>query len=782
MRKILISATLVMVCLFGQAQNSKNMTLLDSLTFQTTLSDVWAFEYDSTEYALVGLYNGVAIVSLANPANPTVLQTIPGQGSIWRDMHIYDHYAYASNESGGGLLIIDFSNLPGTVSYKDTIIAGLNTAHNVFVDGDFLYMFGADIDNGGASIFDVGTDPWNPSKVGSWSTRYIHDGTVRDDTLWAGAVYDGLVEMINCSNKSNPTLMGNKTYVNAFTHNVWPNDKGDICWSTDELANAYIYAWDVSNPANITELGKIRSDISNGTATPHNAHWIDDFLVVSYYKDGIVVFDVARPHNMIQTGWYDTNPITGGGTDGCWGAYPYLKSGICLATDVDEGFFVFDPTYTRGCYLEGDVTDSVTGNPINGATVTINMTNASDDSDPNGFYATGVADAGTYTATYSKFGYKSKTVSVTLNNGVLTTKNVELVAAPTLTYTIHVEEEGTGNAVPGASVIASQSGGSIDYTADQNGDIVAQNFFEGSWDFLAGAWGYQTKQITDTADQNNTNIVIKLDPGYYDDFMFDFNWTVSGTANAGIWEKGDPVGTSMQGLANPEDDDPNDFGLEAYVTGNAGGNAGNDDVDGGETILTSPVMDLSLYTMPTLKFKRWFANGGGFGGSIDDTLTCQITNDGVNWKNLTQVFGGANNQWTQEIFPISLYVTPNTTVQVRFICGDYGNGHVVEGAIDVFEVTGAPVFVSRDVDMTATSLQVFPNPMGEETRISYDLAGFTGDVEFVLTDLAGRTIQTRTISDRKGSFKLKFEGPSGVYLGSLKAKDGTTIESVRIVK
>ena len=768
------------------AQSSKNISLLKNLKFGSDLSNLWGIKYNGTEYALVGTYDGLSIVSLASPANPVILQNIPGQQGIWREVKTYQDYVYVSNETGGGIQIIDLSNLPNTVTYKDTTIGGLTTSHTLWIDGENLYVFGADIDNGGASIFTLLPDPMKPVKIGAFTQRYFHDAFVRNDTCYAAEIYDGLFEMIDMTNKSNPVVMGSKSYVNSFTHVAWPNDKGTVAFTTDEVNAAYVYSWDVTNPSNIQELGSIRSDLSNGLAIPHNAHFRNDYLVVSYYADGVVIFDVSRPHNMVQVGWYDTNLLTGGGMDGCWGAYPYLPSGLLLASDMNEGLFVLNPAYVRGCYLEGNITDSATGTPISGAAVTINSTSATDNSNGNGFYATGVADAGSYTATYSKFGYISKTVNVTLANGVLVTKNVQLAMAPVVSFSIQVYETGTTNPVPFAGIVATTSGGGVDYTADANGQVSDPSFVMGTWTITAGAWAYQTVQTTAAVDSQNNSIVIQIPYGYYDDFIFDYSWTINTTANAGAWEKGDPNGTGLNGgYGNPEDDMPADFGVEAYVTGNGGGSAGFDDVDAGETILTSPVMDLTAYTNPAIKFHRWFANGGGFGGPIDDTLTIQITDDGLNWTTLSQVSGNTSNIWTQDSFPVSPTVTQSSAVQVRFVCGDYGSGHVVEGAVDVFEVTGAPVFVANEESIPGNLIGIFPNPVTSGSIVKYDVASAQlspgNSLELLVTDLSGRVLFRQQLTGNSGSAVLKADLPAGVYSASIRTDD-KVLGTVKIVR
>ena len=47
-----------------------------------------------------------------------------------------------------------------------------------------------------------------------------------------------------------------------------------------------------------------------------------------------------------------------------------------------------------------------------------------------------------------------------------------------------------------------------------------------------------------------------------------------------------------------------------------------------------------------------------------------------------QVSGG----WFYHSFRVSNKVTPNATVQVRFVASDFGNGSIVEAAVDDFRV------------------------------------------------------------------------------------------------
>src|SRR5690606_33701624 len=163
--------------------------------------------------------------------------------------------------------------------------------------------------------------------------------------------------------------------------------------------------------------------------------------------------------------------------------------------------------------------------------------------------------------------------------------------------------------------------------------------FEDTFNITVGQWGYVTQCYSGVhLDVNSSPLNYSLASGYYDDFSLDFAWQVSGSATTGDWERGDPVGTTYFGnLVNPEDDVTGDCGELAYVTGNGGGQAGNDDVDGGNVVLTSPVFDATSYSFPQLRFYCWWVNGGG-GSAADDTMKFSLTN-GTTTVLLKELYG-----------------------------------------------------------------------------------------------------------------------------------------------
>src|SRR5205085_1434182 len=149
---------------------------------------------------------------------------------------------------------------------------------------------------------------------------------------------------------------------------------------------------DISGPLDLYLTNK------NPVGEVHNVRVLNDFIINACYGDAthtgsqITLVDAAHPDNLIEVGDYEMS-VKGSGLKIGWDADPYLLSGNLIATEGDSGFFLFAPAYVRACYLEGNVTDSITGLPINGAKVEILTTSATDNTLFTGDYKTGLADS-----------------------------------------------------------------------------------------------------------------------------------------------------------------------------------------------------------------------------------------------------------------------------------------------------------------------------------------------------------------------------------------------------
>jgi len=390
MKKLLFfTAICLLPSAFCLSQNI-NITLVGQLSYGAEeLSNIWGWKspVDGKEYALVGAADGLSIVDVTIPSAPVQIVQIPGPSSQWREIRTNGNYAYVTTESGTiGLQIVDLTNLPATnlatATWTPTINTQvLETIHALQIDNGKVYLYGSNVGGGGAVIADINTTPMSPVYLGSYDTGgYIHDGYVRNDTMYAGHIWAGEVEIVNLTNPASGVPIGLFQTPGAFTHNTWLSKDSKTCFTTDEVDGAYLAAYDISNLGNITLLDTIQSN-PGSSSIPHNTYIVNkfgiDYAVTSWYKDGLTIVDASNPSNLVQVGNYDTSPaMSGGGYGGCWGVYPFLPSGIILASDIELGLFVLNSVHLYNGVNESAAENSqvnVYPNPFStSATVEVN--------------------------------------------------------------------------------------------------------------------------------------------------------------------------------------------------------------------------------------------------------------------------------------------------------------------------------------------------------------------------------------------------------------------------
>ena len=443
MKKIIL--IFIFFPLFVNSQVSWNMNLLGSFTFPTTkCNDIWGWvDANENEFALVGLRNGVSCVDVTIPSTPVEMFFISDVYSTWRDIKTFGNFAYVTTESDAGLLIIDLSDMTGNTYYhvKDFVnpITGIvlhwEAAHDLFIDEfGICYIFGASNPNifpqppNGVIFLDLVSDPINPIHLGQWNEHYVHDGMARSDTMYLGCIYDGSFQVVDVSDKANPSTIGQAYTPDLFTHNAWVSDDGNYVFTTDEKPNAFIGAYDISDLNNIYEVDRIQSN-PGSSSIPHNTFVDGNFLITSYYRDGTTVHDITYPNYMIQVGSYDSYLGSGNGFDGCWGTYPFLPSGNIISSDINsfngQGILnVYGRDFRQACYLTGEITDCFTNTPISNVNIQILNTNILELSNLNGEYQTAVVDSGLYEIVFSSIGYENDTIIINLEHGILDSLNL----------------------------------------------------------------------------------------------------------------------------------------------------------------------------------------------------------------------------------------------------------------------------------------------------------------------------------------------------------------------
>jgi choice-of-anchor B domain-containing protein len=432
MKRFLSVFALIALSLSASAQY--NFTKLSDLSIgNNRYSNIWGYTQNNKEYALLAcqgsttLTDACAIIDITNPSSPTTLFTVPGPNSLWREIRTWQHYAYVTTEASDntfGVTIVDLQYLPDSIKTKQYTANGLiSNVHALHIEDGFLYLYGANnpVSQTGALIIDL-ADPWNPTVAGAYSAKYVHDGIVRNNKMYAGEIFDGTFSIVDVTNKANPITINSQVTPNAFTHNTWLSTDSKYLYTTDERADAFVTSYDISDPLNIKELDRYRRPPAGG-AIPHNTYVLRDSLVTgtntdwvhtSYYTMGSTIVDAAKPDNLVEVAHYDTSPLSGNGFQGAWGVYPYLPSGNVIVSDMELGLFVLQPNYQRACYLEGFVKDANTNLPIGNAKVTFLGNSNSKSTKLDGSFKTGIVTEANNLIRISAQGYQSKDTTVNL--------------------------------------------------------------------------------------------------------------------------------------------------------------------------------------------------------------------------------------------------------------------------------------------------------------------------------------------------------------------------------
>ncbi len=137
-------------------------------------NDCWGYTSASgREYALMGVSNKLVVVEITDPANPVIVGNVSHSNSSWGDVKVFGDYCYVVNESGGGLDVIDLSEVDsGNITLVQRMTAGgMSSSHNVAIDTDsgYLYLLGSNLNGGRLVAYDL-SDPEDPTFAGQVSS------------------------------------------------------------------------------------------------------------------------------------------------------------------------------------------------------------------------------------------------------------------------------------------------------------------------------------------------------------------------------------------------------------------------------------------------------------------------------------------------------------------------------------------------------------------------------------------------------------------------------------
>jgi choice-of-anchor B domain-containing protein len=673
-----------------------------------TGNDCWGYTSPSgREYAIIGHSHGTTFVEITDPSDPVVIHYQAGEQSLWRDVKVYQQYAYIVSEGGGGIQVMNLGNIDGgVVTLANQIFSGgTSESHNVAIDTDsgYLYRCGGG-NNIGLRVYRLSNNPANPQYVGSWNSRYVHDVQVVTYTsgpyagreiafacsgFGNGASNTGLT-ILDVTNKNNIFTRAQFYYSNAaYSHQAWLSEDRTKLFLDDELDEdgtlpTTTHVIDVTNLNSPSYLG----NFTNGSsAIGHNLYTKGDLCYQANYRSGLRIFDVSSAPGATEVAYFDTWP--GDDDDafnGLWSCYPYFPSGVVIGSDLERGLFVWwvgEPKLTF---------DVVGGVP--------------EVLDPAG-------------------------EAVTVQISELSAGDLQPGSA-----TLHLDTGGGVVEVP----LTAQGGGAFQaqFPATACGTEVRWFVSARSTDGLL--WTYPAE-----APYNHLDSVAAEGRviAFEDDMEQDLGWTVgdpSDSATAGVWRRDDPVETA----ASPEDDrSPN--GTLCWTTGLFA------DIDGGFTTLTSPAFDLQAWHDPVVTFWLYFHRDGLSQGT--DQCRVEVSNDdGATWvemERIQQVPLEKIASWDRKSYHLAQWVTPTAQTRIRVRAQDENLDSFVKALVDDVTVWQAACDCAPTSYCTSAA-----NSAGTAAQIGWSGSTELGQNDFHLT-VSGAL---------PGGLGLFFYGPNQVQL------------------
>jgi hypothetical protein len=580
-----------------------------------------------------------------------------------------------------------------------------------------------------------------------------HDCYVKGNRLYVAMINGGFA-VVDISDKTNPETLALVSYPDALSHSMWGSDDGKYLFTTDELLGGHLRIWNVSRPSQIYQVGSFRT---GDDRMIHNVYVRGALAYLSYYTDGLRVLDISDVRDPVEIAFYDTyaGPL-GGYFAGAWGAVSSATDGAVFVSDMTRGLLVInvDPELRAGHY-QGVVTDAVTGERLMGATVRSLPSGHTTETDVIGAFYLRLG-AGQHTFVAEHYGHRPDTLAVNIAGGknAWTQTNFALDPLPWGRLRVYVTDSSGLVPVPEAAISAPTLTSERIVTG---ADGIADAGVVPARDYAAriGHFGHTTtaKTLLVPADTSESAplLHVMLPVSYLDDAKYDQGWSFADPADdatMGRWLRDDSNPSWWAyGITAPDDDaQGNQYGLTLQTGyGYPGLSQDWQDLDGGQTTLTSPLFRLDTFADPTFSYYRWFTNDTGPAPGEDD-FRMEISNDGGQTWVLVEETRTSARAWTKINVHVSDYVAPTDQMKVRFIAEDRGGESVVEALIDLVSVTENPVVSVGEIAGSFSLAAPWPNPAaGGNAAVRFRLARDAARCRIDLVDVRGRV--SRVIAD-----------------------------------
>lgn len=300
----------------------------------------------STPYAFLAAGSRTHIVDISDPANPVYTGQIPATEGYHQDVNVISGHAYVC-DFDNGIRVVDITN---PAQPNEVMLVQLNSGvADILFDGNFAYVANR---ASGLQILDI-TTPSAPTVGALFDTpgtlRKAAFGAITINSTPTGHIFAADVSGIRAINVSTPA-----TPVESGALTVSAAAPGSAFSTFLDGNKAYVAygsagfrILDVSNPANISELGVFD--------TPGDARRVvvkDDVAFVADRDAGVRVVNVADPASPIEITTFATPRAR---DIAIFGDYVFVAAsdsgiGIIDASDAANPQFV---TYAKDAYGEG---------------------------------------------------------------------------------------------------------------------------------------------------------------------------------------------------------------------------------------------------------------------------------------------------------------------------------------------------------------------------------------------------------------------------------------------
>jgi len=365
MKNIFYFLLFLPIIAMGQSQeatlldNWQDSTLVGSNAYDNTYNEIWGIVANNREFAVIGSTAGTHFIDVTDATDirevAFVAGAVQGPSIIHRDYHDYQCYLYAVADEGQGstIQVIDYSDLPNSVEVVYDSQEHFYRSHNIFIDTSSARLYAApaataqntyillrvlSLDNPEAPV--LLKDYYSIEGV---LLAGIHDLYVEKNIAYLNLGGNGFM-VADFTDPDAPTYLGGMTSYpqQGYNHSGWLSEDGNTYYLADETHGRDLKAVDVRDLTDISVPTTFNAE-STTNSIPHNLIVRGDYLYVSYYYDGLQVYDISEPLNPQRIAHYDTYlPPNNSSYAGAWGVFPYLPSGNILISDMQTGLYVFE--------------------------------------------------------------------------------------------------------------------------------------------------------------------------------------------------------------------------------------------------------------------------------------------------------------------------------------------------------------------------------------------------------------------------------------------------------